>query len=144
MADMADFALDYAIETEHLADDYANGAMSEQEAYEHGLIDESGYFTQDMHFDSRVEVNDLESLNFKLALTSRELSLLTNISSSNQPKLNAKAIANLSKPNPTCNICEEQMQPRLGKYGKFYFCNNYCEGQSTISDTYWQSIRRKE
>ena len=55
--------------------------------------------------------------------------------------LNQEAIKNLAKTNPTCNCCREEMMPREGKFGKFYYCMNNCEGQKCVSDKYWQSIK---
>lgn len=41
-------------------------------------------------------------------------------------------------PPPTCNCCDTPMTPRMGRFGKFYFCNNGCESQPTISDKAWK------
>ena len=41
-------------------------------------------------------------------------------------------------PPPTCNCCDAPMTPRMGRFGKFYFCNNGCESQPTISDKAWR------
>ncbi|AUR87550.1 hypothetical protein NVP1101O_139 [Vibrio phage 1.101.O._10N.261.45.C6] len=57
--------------------------------------------------------------------------------------LNKEATENLNYEVPTCNFCREFMTPREGRYGKFYFCGNYCEEQKNVSDTYWQSVRNK-
>lgn len=48
-----------------------------------------------------------------------------------------------TRENPTCNICEKEMLSRHGKYGKFYYCKNYCKGQPTVSDSYWQKFKEK-
>lgn len=45
--------------------------------------------------------------------------------------------------NPTCNICLNEMSARNGRYGKFYYCLEQCEGQPTVSDTYWQQFKSK-
>lgn len=42
--------------------------------------------------------------------------------------------------NPTCNICNQEMDGRSGKFGKFYFCSRRCDGQGTVSDAYWQNF----
>lgn len=41
-------------------------------------------------------------------------------------------------PPPVCNSCNTPMTPRMGRFGKFYFCNNGCESQPTISDKAWR------
>ena len=43
-------------------------------------------------------------------------------------------------PPPVCNCCGTPMTPRMGRFGKFYFCNNGCEYQPTISDKAWRAI----
>ena len=59
-----------------------------------------------------------------------------------KPRLNSQAIKNLSKEVPTCNICKVDMQGRDGRFGKFYFCPNGCKDQPTVSDNYWQKVKR--
>lgn len=48
----------------------------------------------------------------------------------------------LYRANPTCNDCYTEMKEANGKFGKFYFCGNKCKHQKSISDKYWQAIRR--
>lgn len=55
--------------------------------------------------------------------------------------LNKEDSNNLYKEFPTCNCCRQSMLPQEGKFGKFYYCKNKCEGQKTVSDKYWQSVR---
>lgn len=57
--------------------------------------------------------------------------------------LNKEASNNLYKEFPTCNCCRQSMFPQEGKFGKFYYCKNKCEGQKTVSDKYWQTVRIK-
>lgn len=48
-----------------------------------------------------------------------------------------------TREKPTCNICEKEMLPKFGKFGKFYYCGNKCRGQPTVSDKYWQDFKLK-
>ncbi len=59
------------------------------------------------------------------------------------PNLTWKAICNLFKDKPTCNICEKEMSHNVGPYGKFYFCPNRCSGQKPVSETYWLKMKSK-
>ena len=93
---MADFANEIHEQECADFDDYLDGSMHLDDAYDRGIIDEFG-----------------------AAILQRGVSLM--------------------KSNPTCNCCGNQMQSRMGKYGKFYFCG--CPSQSTVSDQYWQSVR---
>lgn len=43
MGDMADFFLDEVMDFENAIDDYHNGRMSDEEAYDLGIINELGY-----------------------------------------------------------------------------------------------------
>ncbi|MFS1429010.1 hypothetical protein LMH73_018155 [Vibrio splendidus] len=52
--------------------------------------------------------------------------------------------AALYRDAPTCNYCKEEMHQATGKYGKFYFCGSKCKHQKTISDSYWQSVKRNK
>jgi len=145
MGEMADMALGYALETEEQAYDYLSGSMSLLDAYENGIIDELGYATQDMshiadrHWD---DITDTDN-QLKHSLKDLELASHSNVRGAQAKKnaINAAAKNNLFKPRPTCNWCGEMMTPRNGKYGKFYFCD--CPEQGTVSDKYWQSVRKR-
>lgn len=56
--------------------------------------------------------------------------------------LNDVSTKNLYKELPTCNVCQKEMVCCEGKYGVFYYCGNRCKNQKTVSDKYWQSVRR--
>ncbi len=90
-------------------DDYNDGHMGLDEAYDKGIIDEFG-----------------AAINYAAYYA-------------HTPEAIAQRSINLRKPYPTCNCCGNQMQPRTGRYGKFYFCA--CSTQKCVSDQYWQSIR---
>lgn len=57
--------------------------------------------------------------------------------------VNKEAVKRSSKENPTCNMCNTEMKSRIGQFGKFYFCSNKCDGQKTVSDSYWQEFKSK-
>jgi len=57
--------------------------------------------------------------------------------------VNKEAVKRAARENPTCNVCNSEMTAQNGRYGKFYFCANKCEGQKTVSDTYWQDFKQK-
>lgn len=145
MGDMADMALDDVFIMEGLRDEYVEGNVSLQEAYEHGFVDQMGVEQEGIQeaFD-RASIGSIDSLNNELSHTIKDFELLNKSPIQKSVRLNKQAIANLEKENPTCNICANEMSPRSGRYGKFYFCPNYCEGQSTVSDNYWQTIKAKQ
>lgn len=109
MGEMADFANE--IHEQECADfeDYLDGTMHLDEAYDRGIIDEFG-----------------AAINHAAYARHSHAAIL-------------QRRVNLMQSNPTCNCCNNQMQSRMGKFGKFYFCS--CPSQSTVSDQYWQSIR---
>jgi len=57
--------------------------------------------------------------------------------------VNKEAVKRAARENPTCNVCNTEMTAQNGRYGKFYFCANKCEGQKTVSDAYWQDFKQK-
>jgi len=57
--------------------------------------------------------------------------------------VNKEAVKRAARENPTCNICNTEMTAQNGRYGKFYFCYNKCDGQKTVSDAYWQDFKQK-
>ena len=160
MGEMADMALYDCMINESYADDYVSGDMSKADAYEHGFIDEIGienpHIQSAWHRSTFLMSNseryrELEVLDLQLSLSSFStnklnepigidvISVVDGVSK--KIRLNEKGYENLRLENPTCNICHQQMTPRNGVYGKFYFCSNQCDGQKTVSDKYWQSIK---
>jgi hypothetical protein len=127
MSEMADMTNEVHENEEFLLDDYFCGSMSDQDAYEIGIIDEHGAISQ-----SDLERASRRNNNFTMPSIDQEIH-------SADIALNAAARANIKKDAPTCNYCDKQMQPRVGKYGKFYFCS--CPEQVTVSDKYWQSLK---
>lgn len=111
MGEMADFINE--VHEQECADfeDYLDGTMHLDDAYDRGIIDEFG-----------------AAINHAAYARHSHAAIL-------------QRRANLMKPNPTCNCCSNQMQPRMGRYGKFYFCE--CDTQKAVSDKYWQSIRTR-
>ena len=148
MGEMADMALDACVVHEALLDEYVSGGMGLDEAYDHGIIDESGCERSGVQGAwDRCNVETLDDINDRLKLASLELDYATEVSTPPEKVtpvkgLSANAIRNLSKPCPSCNCCGEMMEARSGRYGKFYFCTNACEGQKTVSDAYWQKVKR--
>ena len=150
MGEMADFALEGVIEEEFARDEYVSGHMSMQEAYDRGFLDEMSTEQEGVQAAwDRAGIHNAESLDREIrdAAKDFEIADLRSAASIEQRYtrkvlLNKAAIDNLSKAVPTCNCCATAMSEREGQYGKFYFCNNRCPSQKTISDSYWQSVRR--
>lgn len=165
MSDMADYTNEIHFQEECLAEEYISGDMSMEEAYDNGFIDEQGVetsgmqsiwdnsviYTADnigMHLDNTLNEFDLAAHRHKIESTMGVPShLLGERESSSTAEIEArisltnKAVFNLTQDSPTCNICSNEMITQEGKFGKFYFCK--CEGQPTVSDKYWQSVRIK-
>lgn len=146
MGEMADMFLDDVIQEEAYRDDYVSGAMGMQEAYDRGFLDEYGTETAGMQAAwDRAGIGDARSVDRDLHIA--ELELSRSMGSYHTPaaprerSLNSQAIKNLKNARPTCNICSRLMQPREGKFGKFYYCS--CPDQPTVSDKYWQKVRIK-
>jgi hypothetical protein len=155
MGEMADFALDDVAVFEGLVDDYVSGDMCMHEAYDHGILGVDGSempHVQDAYDRKSISYEDVERdlnhtiLEFDHAeIRSRINAQARHLTRKYDPMsgvLNDVAIANLYKERPTCNVCEQEMSSRNGRYGLFYFCENACEGQGTVSDKYWQKVRR--
>ena len=138
MGEMADMSLDMISYAEHERDVYVSGGMDMQEAYDLGIIDESGVEVGIGDAWERSSIGSIDSINTELKIATLEFDVATNKSeySAVGNPLNEKAIANLLNDKPTCNICELIMSERVGKFGKFYFCK--CPEQGTVSDIYWQ------
>lgn len=158
MGDMADFALDDVCEFENLRDLYANSSMTQEEAFDAGFLDPTGAWTgfEGPNFEDRIDVLSYESLtdtiehidqcSFGPRVTVRECQVSPWLKQQREtyPHLNDKAIYNLAKDVPTCNVCEEAMKQRSGRFGDFYYCANSCKGQKTVSEKYWDSVRIKK
>jgi len=159
MGQHADDAVFMCIEHSSVCDEYVSGNMSLYEAYEYGLIDSTGCEVDeelDRAWD-RGEIPTTDNLNNQLSHALKDLTIATSVYTTNDVDLgevvidcwgqentiNKKAVENLYKDTPTCNICAEDMQPQEGKFGKFYYCGNRCKGQKTVSDTYWQSVKKE-
>lgn len=143
MGDMADFELESVVTVEGLRDNYVSGDMPIQEAYDNGFIDEIGVEQEGMKQAwDRAPVGSLDTLNSLLEVEQLNIDVLTYkkaVIENEKGILNPKAIVNLLKQSPTCNICENEMTERYGAYGVFYFCN--CKEQGTVSKKYWDSVR---
>ena len=145
MGTHANDAINMAIDHEAEWDNYFAGNMSDYEAYEAGILDEGGYTDgeQLQRVIARNPIGTPEELDNQLHHATKDLGAPSvNGSSPTSSGLNAEAVKNLQYDRPTCNICRKSMTPRNGQYGKFYFCS--CEGQGTVSDKYWQSIRKRK
>ena len=141
----ADDFLGMVIEHEAEWDDYVSGRMSDHDAFECGIVDSSGY-ADSSQLDRAVARNPIPTMGaLDNQLEHAERVLMTPLRDRQvniERVINDAAIANLHKPRPTCSWCGEMMQPRDGRFGKFYFCE--CPEQDTVSDKYWQSVRIKE
>ena len=125
-------------------DDYVTGYMSDEDAFEAGIIDHEGYADSDQldRVIDRNPIPTLDALDNQLEHAEKDLQTVSKDRSDNINKaINDAAIVNLYKPQPTCNWCGEMMQSRTGKFGKFYFCE--CPDQPTVSHEYWESVRIK-
>ena len=138
--EMADFANEYQDSTMDEYYGYFNGTVDisygEQIPYQCEEFELPISYEECSSFLERVDT---------LGISQAYPTNLTTISDTPTAKkivLNGKAIDNISKKSPTCNICEEGMASRIGKYGKFYYCVNLCSGQKTVSDSYWKSIKK--
>lgn len=143
MGEMADMALDRAWHEEEQLDQYCSGEMSLEDAYAYGLIDETGTEQEGVQAGwDRYELPTVDNLANALNHAEKDLDLsICSKVCINKTQLNQQAIINLSKKNPTCNVCNEEMTARIGKFGKFYYCMNQCPEQKCVSDKYWQSVR---
>lgn len=159
MGSMADFAIERGFDEMVEMEEYMSGCMSYEDAYESGIVDHTGTLSRDAqsYMDENLTIQTAEELNRELMYWEGALSgggsynvFNTNIKpqvyleddfrDEEYPHLNKAAIQNLYKERPTCNICENLMFARQGKYGKFYHC--HCDGQPNVSDAYWQKVRR--
>ena len=145
MGDMADYFLEQVIEEESQRDNYVSGFMCMEDAYERGYIDETGSETRGMQEAwDRAGIGDRESIDRDLMIAEADLNRASyqyHTPAAPRAQLNQAAIRNLRNDRPTCNVCRNLMQPREGRFGKFYFCS--CPDQKTVSDSYWQSVRKK-
>ena len=130
MGEMADFFLDDVYEMECLRDEYVDGNMSQQDAYNMGFVNELGYEEENMQmaFD-RSNMQTKGDLSNDLNNTIKDFEVLN---------LRNSASVSIKSKFPKCKICKETMLPRQGKYGKFYYCKNQCEGKKCVNDKYWQ------
>lgn len=154
MGDMADMANERCEMDEMIRDEYLDGGMSAQDAYDHGLLDETGRFMFNID-DADVQIHTAADIGRELWMAEATLSghaptarrpVVGQSSAQRNVKpehahLNDAAIANLKNAVPTCNCCLNLMKPREGKFGKFYYCR--CPNQPTVSDSYWQKTRIK-
>lgn len=160
MGDMADYYNEiHEMECQEYVDLDYDGAPQTQ--YEAGMVNEVGVPLYDdpllVNPDILGDPHLLPASAYEdpgpqgLSSINAELQAYTHVLSTNRPQTAfAKLIPNdvgsltvrpkLAK-NPTCNVCKDEMHGRNGKFGKFYFCQNGCAGQSTVSDKYWQSVR---
>ena len=147
MGQHAEDAISDVISEEFARDKYVSGYTSMQEAYDCGFIDEVGTEQGGIQeaWDRSI-IPTIENLNTEIKDATKDFIIASamNVEGTvtGRTKLISKAVKNLSNKVPTCNKCDQLMKTREGQYGKFYFCDNRCAGQGTVSDKYWQSIRR--
>jgi hypothetical protein len=125
MGEMADFANDYQCETMQEYWDYQTGAVS--------LAPEEQLPELHNDFDLPISFEDHQR---EIQITSARLST-SPVREMYAPWKGFAAV-------PTCNCCRDAMQPREGKFGKFYYCANGCADQKAVSDSYWQSYLNKQ
>lgn len=169
MGQHADDFLNMCIDHDSVCDDYASGNMSLEDAYEHGLIDENGCeidpslklayerysfpTPENIHNELSHALKDLTIADLRTQHPRVYENIVDLLQENGCEKvidcwgqetlLNEVASDNLYKEVPTCNHCLEDMTRRVGKFGKFYFCSNRCKDQGTVSDEYWQSVRKQ-
>ena len=135
----ADDTVYATIDMEALRDEYVNGDISSEDAFDLGFLDASGMEQEGMEAAwDRSLIGTPSDLSHELRHALADLEV-TNRAPVVLRGLNLEAKRNLLRPRPTCNICGRMMDSREGKYGKFYYCN--CKDQGTVSDKYWQSVR---
>lgn len=136
MSDMADFELESIVTMENLRDEYVSGDMSMEEAYENGFIDEMGIEQEGIQTAwDRSQIPTVENINNQLSHAIKDFEIATLRKS--QPNPNLQYLPPTKPKLPICNVCHKDMQPREGKYGKFYYCN--CLGQKGVSAKSWGS-----
>lgn len=150
MGQHADDFLDMVCDHEAFCDEYVSGLVSMEDAFEAGILDSTGCEVPELQaaYD-RAYIPTVENIEVELerAVSNLERGWQRSAQTHTQQPTRAQVIAqarqaNLAKERPTCNCCGELMQPRNGRYGKFYFCQ--CPEQVTVSDKYWQSVRIKK
>lgn len=144
MGDMADFALADVIEMENRRDQYVDGTMSDEEAFEHGFVDSLGVEQEGIQAAwDRSEIPSREYVNSEIRRQSDKLTIAMQaqeLSSMRRHKSDeSTAVKRLKTSAPICNVCSGEMLTRMGKYGKFYYCPNGCAGQKCVGDTAWQN-----
>lgn len=149
------------VEEEYLYD-YLEGYISDNDAYDFGLIDESGSLCNSgMEIAQSLPIMTLDCCKQEIEKLTLQLDLFIAKGANSKeelgsdkvckkysnrlrlafPELNDAAIINLFKDNPTCNCCGNQMTEQHGKFGKFYFCVNKCTEQKNISESYWLKLK---
>lgn len=168
MGDMADFALADVAEMENLRDEYHSGRMSGLDAFDYGFVGPNGaeealvgnlhdYNNGKFGLDAYEQISkygamltkpeSVQNINrYEAELTTlkgtQNISKYENSKTYLTSNVNDEAIdIGRTSELPKCNMCREDMTPRAGKFGKFYFCRNVCEGQKTVSDKYWQNFK---
>ena len=150
MGDHSQDAIWSALQYEQDAEDFLDGEMDYDEAMDHGFIGPGSE-----HNDALFKVADsrgpmsLDTINSELAFyeaglgnpdSIRQRILPVEVVNSNLPHIRAEVSIKQKAEFPTCNCCKQSMKPRMGKYGKFYYCE--CPDQKCVSDEYWQKVRR--
>lgn len=167
MGQHADDFVNMCIDHEDFCHGYLDGRVGVQEAFDAGIIDYAGGVA-DPALAKAIEdsyIPTVENLENALSHAEKDLAIATmkdcheeelpplqdfldehGIVTIETPKgkfyLNKEASESLYNEVPMCNFCREYMLPQEGKFGKFYFCGNKCKGQKTVSDKYWQSVKR--
>lgn len=109
MGDMADLALEIASIQCEMSDAHYAGELDMQDAYDAGIIDEHGRGAYPVR-----EYNAFDRP--RSGITIKRVHELEGHPS-----------------GPTCTKCKSTMLPRIGRYGKFYYCGNNCDGQKAVS-----------
>ena len=128
MGEHARYALQSVAIAEGLRDDYVQGRLDPEEAYEYGILDEMGVElegTQEAWDRSKIQTVEV------LAEQRKEALLILELSDYEQQSAPV--------PLPSCPACSTTMGKRLGKFGAFYYCPAICKGRVTISERTWIS-----
>ena len=138
MGDMADMALEETMTMEDLRDRYVNGEMPMQEAFEHGFLDPVGVEQEGIQEAwDRNDIQTMENLNRELDKQSDLLTIAV-LSDRDIDTLDSSKSQAVKK--PFCKKCHKAMTICMGKFGRFFYCQHRCSGQSTINAEKWLKL----
>ena len=147
MGDHSDDAINDAVEYEFLAEQFLDGDMDYDEAFDHDFIGPGA--------DNNPVLAKLEDERMPMShrTINRELYIAVHEFDKACRAEPPRAIRSVSpsktfstpygvrvSDNPKCGRCGDEMRMREGRFGMFYFCANQCKGQKTISASDWDNV----